>query len=390
VPIITFPRFLFSLVSLAIVAAAIYFAWGWAQGYDVMYRDGTTRHFRGETWRLFTALAFGAWSVLGRVVVLMFIPGGCDDPREERAEANLVSSADGSVLHVETTGATGGHTIVLTHGWGLNSTAWWYTKRALSGRYRVVVWDLPGLGRSRPPKDGKLTIDRFAAALGTVVRSTGRRPVILVGHSIGGMTTQTFWRACSKDLREQVAGIVLVDTTHENPLRTMWLSKLWQFLRWPLIEPMSYLTILLSPVVWISSWQGYLSGSNQLAMRLTGFGRFATRGQVDFTARLACKGSPGIQAKGNLAMFRWKATDVLAAIDVPILVLTGTNDIVTLSSASDMIANAAPCARVIRVEAAGHMGFMERAEIYNEAIAAFAEEVFATSVSASAMWSNRP
>jgi pimeloyl-ACP methyl ester carboxylesterase len=376
-PIITLPRLLLSLVSLAILAAAIYLAWSWYEGYDVLYRDGSVRHFRGETWRLYTALGLTGWSFLGRFVILMFIPAGKTDPVEERAEASVITAPDGSALHVETTGPADRPTIVLTHGWGLNATAWFYTKHALANRFRLVVWDLPGLGRSKPPTDGKFTIDRFAEALGAVVRSAGSGPVILVGHSIGGMTTQTFWRACPDDLRRRVAGIVLVDTTYENPLRTMWLSPLWNALRWPVIEPMSWLTIILSPLVWLSSWQGYLSGSNQLVMRLTGFGRFATRGQVDFTARLACKGSPGVQSKGNLAMFRWSATEVLPAISVPMLVLAGTKDIVTLPSASKFIADTAPGARLVQIDGAGHMGFMERADLYNEAIADFAAKVFA-------------
>ena len=75
-------------------------------------------------------------------------------------------------------------------------------------------------------------------------------------------------------------------------------------------------------------------------------------------------------------MFRWKATEVLRAIDVPLLVLTGTKDIVTLPSASDFIANTAPRAQVLHVEGAGHMGFMEWSNVYNEAIARFADEVF--------------
>ena len=127
--------------------------------------------------------------------------------------------------------------------------------------------------------------------------------------------------------------------------------------------------------MWLSSWQGYLSGSNHIVMRLTGFGRFATRGQVDFTARLACKGSPGVQAKGNMAMFRWKATEVAPTIPVPMIVLAGLKDIVTLPSASRTIANAARSGRLIEIEGCGHMGFMERAEAYNEEIARFADAV---------------
>ena len=117
---------------------------------------------------------------------------------------------------------------------------------------------------------------------------------------------------------------------------------------------------------------------------MTGFGRLATRGQLDFTARLASKGSPGIQAKGNLAMFRWKATQVLPSIHVPVPVVTGTRDLVTLPSASELIADTAPRARLIRNKGAGHMGFLERSEACNEAIAAFADEVFAARVASAA------
>ena len=71
------------------------------------------------------------------------------------------------------------------------------------------------------------------------------------------------------------------------------------------------------------------------------------------------------------------ATEVLPEIAAPMLVLTGTRDIVTLPSASDLIGDGAPAATVVRVQGAGHMGFMERAGAYNEQIAAFADKVFA-------------
>ena len=374
-PVIIIPRLLLSLLSWFILATAIYLLWGWAQGHFVVDQHGVRHLVHDAPWRLYAGLALLAWSFLGRFVVLLFMPAGRDEPREQRAAGHTVQAPDGSSLRVETFGDQQGPTIILTHGWGLNSTAWWYTKKALSGRFRLVTWDLPGLGRSKPPTDGKITIDRFAEALGAVVEFAGAVQVVLVGHSIGGMTTQTFWRACPPAVRDKVAGVVLVDTTYEDPIQTMWLSPLWKALRWPLIEPMMWLTIGLSPLMWLSSWQGYLSGSNQLAMRLTGFGRFATRGQVDLTARLACKGSPGIQAKGNLAMFRWRATEVLPTIPIPMIVLTGSKDIVTLPSASRTIAGAVQDGRVIDVEGCGHMGFMERADVYNAEIARFAELV---------------
>ena len=372
-PIITLPRLLLQLVSLTLLAISAWLVWRWWVGYDLLdSRDVVIGHEHGPTWALWTGVALLVWSFGGgRLVILALIPGG-HAPMQARTASHEVRAPDGSRLHVETSGLATGPTIVLTHGWGLNSTAWGDAKQVLGSRFRVVVWDLPGLGRSKPPSDGHYSIDGFAQALSAVVVSCGEGPVLLVGHSIGGMTTQTFWRDASVQAKARVAGIVLVDTTHEDPIQTMWLSGLWRVLKAPVIEPLMHLTMWISPLAWLSSWQGYLGGSSQLAMRLVGFGRFATRAQVDLTALLAAKGSPGVQAKGNLAMLHWSVTRSLHAITVPTLVLTGDRDIVTLPSASRTIVAAIPEARLVSVAGCGHMGFLEAHDRYNAEILAFA------------------
>ena len=375
-PVIILPRLLLQLASLALLALAAWLLWTWWEGYDVLDASGrVVDHLHGPNWRLWTGLGLLAWSFGGgRLVVLALIRGG-HAPMTARTASHEVVAPDGSKLHVETSGLASGPTIVLTHGWGLNSTAWGDAKQKLGARFRIVAWDLPGLGRSGQPADGAYSLDRFAQALGAVVESAGDGPVLLVGHSIGGMTTQTFWRSASEKARARVAGIVLVDTTHEDPSKTMLLSGLWQVLKAPLIKPLMHMTVLLSPLAWASSWQGYLGGSSQLVMRLTGFGRYATRGQVDLTARLAAKGSPAVQAKGNLAMLNWRVTETLPSIPVPTLVLTGARDIVTLPAASRTIAAAVPDARLVEIEGCGHMGFMEAHDSYNAEIEAFAVSV---------------
>lgn len=375
-PIVLLPRLLLQLVSLALLACGAWLLWTWWEGYDLLDASGrVVDHVHGPAWRLGSGLGLLVWSFGGgRLTVLALIKGG-HSPMTARTASHEVRAPDGSKLHVETSGLSTGPTIILTHGWGLDSTAWGDAKQKLGARFRVLAWDLPGLGRSGQPPDGVYSIDRFAQALGAVVESAGSGPFLLVGHSIGGMTTQTFWRDASEQAKVRVAGVVLVDTTHEDPVQTMWLSGLWRVLKAPLIEPLMHLTIWLFPLVWLSSWQGYLGGSSQLAMRLTGFGRFATRGQVDLTARLATKGSPAVQAKGNLAMFRWRVTEALPAMSTPTLVLSGSRDIVTLPSASRTIVDAAPDARLVEVEGCGHMGFMEAHGRYDAEIEAFAIQV---------------
>ena len=46
-PIVILPRFLLSLISLSLLGVGIYLAISWYEGYDVFYRDGAVRHFRG-------------------------------------------------------------------------------------------------------------------------------------------------------------------------------------------------------------------------------------------------------------------------------------------------------------------------------------------------------
>ena len=138
---------------------------------------------------------------------------------------------------------------------------------------------------------------------------------------------------------------------------------------------MMRLDIILSPLVWLMNWQSYLSGSTHLAMRIAGFGAWPTRAQLDLTARLPTLTSPAVQAHGNLAMIRWSVTDSLPGIPVPTLVLVGGRDVVTKDHAGEFIAQAIPRANLVRIPEAGHMGPVERNEVYVEAVARFAAQV---------------
>ena len=138
-PVVVIPRAVLSLLSWLILAASAYLLWGWSQGYDIRHANSVIEHVRGPIWRLYTGLALLAWLFLGRFVVLLLIPGGTDDPREQRVSGAEVRAPDGSTLHVESIGPADGPALILTHGWGLNSMAWWYTKKALAGRFRLVT-----------------------------------------------------------------------------------------------------------------------------------------------------------------------------------------------------------------------------------------------------------
>lgn len=364
---------LFNVLSLAILGASGWLGWSWYQGELVADPEGTVTRIR-EDWRLWTALALLAWSFLGRMVVLPLLARKDDvASMPVRIAGTRTQGVEGAELYVETLGSAGTPTVILTHGWGMDSTIWNYAKSDLGRRFRVVTWDLPGLGESKAGKSNGVSLTAFAANLRALIRETGG-PVVLVGHSIGGMTIQTLARDFPEMLGREVAGLVLINTTYTNPLRTMIFSPLLQTLRLPVLTPLMKAAIVFQPLVWLSAWQNYLSGMAHVANRF-GFGRFVTRSQLEHTTLLMTRNPPGVQARGNLAMFEWDATAALPTIPIPVLVIGGDMDIVTKLEASRTIAAAIPNARLQVVEGVNHMGFLERADIYNSAVAAFMDQL---------------
>jgi len=373
-PLLMIVRLLLSIVSWAILAAAAYLLWSWNQGDYVRDVNGVIHHIRHD-WRLWTGLALFVWSFGGgNLLVRPFLARGGDRLKPERGQGGLIDGADGARLYVETHGPEDAPCIVLTHGWGLDSTIWVQAKRHLGHSFRLVLWDLPGMGRSKPGRGG-ISLEAFAENLKRVMAHTGRDRVVLVGHSIGGMTIETLARDHANFFNRAVVGAVLLNTTYTDPLKTMVLSGLMRALR-PLIVLSAHLTVWLGPLAQLSAWQSYLNGSAHIANRL-GFARRVTHGQLDYTALLATRNSQAAQARGNLAMFHWDATGALVRVETPILVLAGDSDIVTKAEAGRTLVSQARQAVLDVVTDANHMGFTERADVYNPAIEAFARRVLA-------------
>lgn len=358
---------LFSLVSLAVLGLAVWLIADWWNAERTAEALGLAEPAEARLWWGLGLLAF---SLLGRLPMLLLLGRSGPKPRASRGEGQRVPGADGAELWVEQTGRGEGPVLVFTHGWGMNSRIWAEARGQLGGRYGLAFWDLPGSGRSSRPRAG-FSLEGFAENLHAVIDSLPReRPVVLVGHSIGGMTVQTFCARHPELLNRRVIGIVLENTTHLNPLRTMVFSRFFTATQ-PLTVGLSRLAMVISPLLWLMNWQSYLSGSTHLAMRIAGFGDQPTREQLDRASLLPTRTSPAVQARGNLAMIRWSITERLGAIDAPALVFVGSRDLVTKDHAGETIADALPQARLVRREGAGHMGPFEQAGDYNEEIAVF-------------------
>jgi pimeloyl-ACP methyl ester carboxylesterase len=322
------------------------------------------------------ALSFlGCWPV--GMVLSRWTPQESPAAAPPAVNEAWIDRPDGSRLHIQVFGAENRPTLLLTHGWSLSRTAWDYVTGELTKRYRVVVWDLPGLGQSKGPDNRDFSIEKMANDLEAVLQATAtKQPVILAGHSIGGMITQTFSRLHSRHLGTTVQGLVLVHTTYTNPLRTAWGNSVWTALESPILVPLNFLTIALAPLVWLSNWQGYLNGSLHLVTRFASFTGKQTWRQLDHGARLAAASWPAVVARGNLAMLNFNEERTLARLEIPVLVIAGEHDRMTLPQASEHIERLLPADRPYQIDG-GHLGFWELPTTFGEVVTNFADMVTA-------------
>jgi pimeloyl-ACP methyl ester carboxylesterase len=105
-------------------------------------------------------------------------------------------------------------TIVFSHGYALSLDSWHFQRKALRGRYRLVFWDQRGHGRSATGPHGSATIDQIGRDLARVIKAlapTG--PLVLVGHSMGGMTVMSLAEQDPALFEDRVIGVALVSTS---------------------------------------------------------------------------------------------------------------------------------------------------------------------------------
>jgi pimeloyl-ACP methyl ester carboxylesterase len=239
---------------------------------------------------------------------------------------------NGTGIHREVHGQ--GSAILLTHGFGATSRMWDEQIEEFTDRHRLILWDLPGHGESAlPAKAVSQTslVEDMAAILDTA--QAGR--AVLVGLGIGGTLSLRFWRAYP----ERVRGLVLIGT----------------------------MPGLRSPAA-RDIWNGQV-GERASAMDRDGLDTLEGGAEVD--PRLHdCALSLAIAARGLLTQSDDGALPWLAEIDVPVLILVGSEDKPSLTAA-EFMARTIPNAAKIVVRRANHAANIHKPDAVNAAIRDF-------------------
>jgi pimeloyl-ACP methyl ester carboxylesterase len=277
------------------------------------------------------------------------------------SERSELSVSDGVRLRVETHGpADAPVTVVLLHGWCLDRRTWHHQIAALRKTgARVITYDSRGHGRSGSTTLRSATLGQLGDDLAEVIRRYAPSgPIVLAGHSMGGMTIMEYAHGHSRQFAGRVAGLLFVSTTAEGHTHT----------RYGLHPRLATLmrageTIGAGVLARSGPWRPHRAVLPALrpALRWLLFGDDYDEAALQMTIR--CVGRASLRSIGGFraSIGAQQRLDTLAELgDVPAAVLVGDHDRLTPPACAQSIADALPNAHLTVFPGAGHMLPLER------------------------------
>ena len=303
-----------------------------------------------------------------------------------RSEPVEISCDDGVVLHAEIDElqpyAVGRRrrtrneiTLVFVHGYALNLDCWHFQREAFRGKYRMAFYDQRSHGRSERSDREHASIDQLGDDLATVIAQVAPQgKVILVGHSMGGMSIIAFAERHPKLFAKKVAGVALVATTAGGlrPHRTLsrWIPDgLGQAVAPRLIAALAKAPELVDSARRPGSNVGFLV-ADQFA-----FGsKDVPAAEVEFLDEMLAGTSFGVLAEFFPSLSELdKFEHLLVLNDVPTTIICGTKDKVTSIGHSRKMAARLTNATLVECEGAGHMVIFEARDRVNAALDSLVE-----------------
>ncbi|MDY7087109.1 MAG: alpha/beta hydrolase [Actinomycetota bacterium] len=295
-----------------------------------------------------------------------------------------VTAADGTELHVEiveprSEPAEPRPTIVFVHGFALDMGTFYFQRRALTerGDHRLVFYDQPGHGRSSRLQSGDYDIAALGKSLAAVLdAAVPDGHILLVGHSMGGMTIMAFAEQYPEWFGERVTGVVLMSTSAGLIDKTK-------------LGIPSLVARASAPFFPLWGKAANLGGSridkarvvsSDLAWLLTrryGFGEpKPSPSLVTFVENMNSRTSVETLTKYLRTLYTHNRFPALSALrGTPVLVIVGTRDYLTPVTHSEEILRHLPDAELVKVANSGHVVMLEKADEVNAALLPFLEKI---------------
>jgi pimeloyl-ACP methyl ester carboxylesterase len=280
-----------------------------------------------------------------------------------------VPSDDGTEIAVEILGeGHAGPTLVLTHGWTFSSRSWHY-QRMLAERYRLVLMDHRDHGESGAGPRENRTVDQIGRDLAAVLDATcAKNDVVLIGHSMGGMTIMSLAAQQPERFERQVKAVALVDTSaRREPDHTFGL-------RGPLAKAFlaqfkSSLALMVSDPEKAERARRSGSALSVAISRFLNIGKGSDKRLARFTEAMSAATKAQVVGDFWLTLDTHDKLDALKVLaDIPTLVIVGDRDRLTPPENARAIAAAIPGSRLLELRGAGHCTMLEQPDAVNAAL----------------------
>jgi pimeloyl-ACP methyl ester carboxylesterase len=305
---------------------------------------------------------------------------GSDELGSLRGEAVVVTTADGVDLHAEvdevapySTGSAshgaGEATVVLVHGYALNLDCWHFQRRHLRGKRRVVLYDQRSHGRSSRSSVEHANIDQLGHDLRTVLDElVPEGPVVLVGHSMGGMTIMALADHHPELFGDRVVGAALVSTTAGGLRPHRIISRLIPDSVGLQVGARLMAALSRAPEL-VDSARRRGSNIGFLVTDQFAFGEDVPASYVEFVDQMLAGTPFEVLAEFFPHFEKLDKFSVLHCFErIPTTILCGTKDVLTSIGHSRKLAKRIAGARLVECGGAGHMVILESADKVNRAV----------------------
>ncbi|MFJ2111591.1 alpha/beta fold hydrolase [Streptomyces sp. NPDC087850] len=268
-------------------------------------------------------------------------------------------------------------TVVFSHGYCLNQDSWHFQRAALRGLVRTVHWDQRSHGRSARgvaqsgPDGVPVTIEQLGRDLRAVIDAAAPEgPLVLVGHSMGGMTMMALADQYPELIRDRVVGAAFVGTSSGR------LGEVSYGL--PAAGVNAVRRVLPGVLRALGSQTELVERGRRLTAdvfaglikRYSFTSKDVDPAVVRFAERLIESTPIDVVAEFYPAFTEHdKAGALPVFLGIPVLVLAGEGDLITPSSHSEAIGDLLPDAELVLVPDAGHLVMLEHPEAVTDRLA---------------------
>ncbi|MEZ5153571.1 alpha/beta fold hydrolase [Rhodococcus zopfii] len=294
------------------------------------------------------------------------------------APKRIVVTEDGVELAVREFGSPRAPlTIVFVHGYCLRMQSWHLQQRYIAERWggdvRTVFYDQRGHGESGAAGAKSCTIAQLGRDLGRVIdETTPGGPVVVVGHSMGGMTTIALAAQRPDLFDSRIVGVGLLSTTAAGLSKT----GLGRNLENPVIDGFRYAARTAPGFVQYA--RGTAKAIVSPILRAASYGTVVSPRLVEFSDRMLSETSVLTIVNFLRTLELHDESAALPTLSrVPVLVLCGDADMVIPFSGSEELAAELPHCELKRVRGAGHLVQLEFPEVVSKAVDRLVQRAFA-------------